>query len=139
MEESVHQHILNLYRSNTNMVSIISRYYNDPPQGGYVLTEDHEYILRDMDDIHSILFVEELVKNCKNMPKKNFKKLHLKKVKEADPVTNIECSICLDHFKKNEFYRLLDCNHHFHKKCIDRWIKKDHNDCPMCRTKINLS
>ena len=60
-----------------------------------------------------------------------------KKIKESDnELLNSQCPICIDPFKINECYRKLCCNHIFHKKCIDRWIKKDKNECPMCRSNI---
>lgn len=42
------------------------------------------------------------------------------------------CPICLDNYKDKEYKRTLKCDHTFHKKCIDKWIKK-HNSCPICR------
>jgi hypothetical protein len=44
------------------------------------------------------------------------------------------CSICLNNFKKNELKRTLHCNHEYHKKCIDKWINKNNNSCPTCRS-----
>ena len=44
------------------------------------------------------------------------------------------CSICLNNFKRNELKRTLHCNHEYHKKCIDKWINKDNNSCPTCRS-----
>ena len=121
---------------------VISRYYNNPPRGGYQINEDHEYILQDNDDIISSTLLE-IVTQFGNNDKLFFKpfslkKLKLKKIKENDPLIETVCSICLDNYKKNEFYRTLECNHTFHKKCIDRWIKKDHLNCPMCRNDINI-
>ena len=40
------------------------------------------------------------------------------------------CSICLE---KNTDYT-TNCNHLFHKKCIDKW--KHHNTCPYCRNEL---
>ena len=65
---------------------------------------------------------------------KNIGKYH--RVKKDDPLLESTCSICLDEYKIGEFHRTLDCNHCYHKKCIDRWFKKDRNECPMCRSKI---
>tara|TARA_B100001059_G_C17767393_1_gene546399 strand:+ start:640 stop:1101 length:462 start_codon:yes stop_codon:yes gene_type:complete len=42
------------------------------------------------------------------------------------------CPICLEEFKVGEYKRCLSCNHTYHKKCIDKWIKKC-NTCPECR------
>ncbi|KAI4302255.1 hypothetical protein MLD38_038029 [Melastoma candidum] len=43
------------------------------------------------------------------------------------------CSICLADYRKDDELRSLpDCNHRFHKKCIDRWLGL-HPTCPICR------
>ena len=44
------------------------------------------------------------------------------------------CSICL---VDNPKYRNLTCccGHQFHKKCINRWLKKN-DSCPICREVI---
>jgi len=46
-----------------------------------------------------------------------------------------ECSICLSRIKENKIYRIKNCKHSFHKKCINRW-KKTSNECPLCRGPI---
>jgi hypothetical protein len=40
------------------------------------------------------------------------------------------CSICLE---ENVDY-ITNCNHVFHKKCIDKW--KHNNTCPYCRKEL---
>ena len=40
------------------------------------------------------------------------------------------CSICLE---ENANHKLLNCDHYFHKKCIDEWVKIK-PICPLCRT-----
>jgi hypothetical protein len=140
---AVRDTIINIRRRNTfdyNNI-IVSRYYNNPPQGGYQIDEEHNYILPDNDDVSSIALLEVVTffGNKENLfftPQKNLKHLKLKKIKENDILIETVCSICLDNYKKNEFYRVLDCNHTFHKKCIDRWFKKDHLNCPMCRATV---
>ncbi|KAI4339296.1 hypothetical protein MLD38_024256 [Melastoma candidum] len=43
------------------------------------------------------------------------------------------CPICLvDCRKDDELQSLPDCNHRFHKECIDRWLRL-HPTCPICR------
>ena len=50
---------------------------------------------------------------------------------------NIQCNICYDQFKENEYKRDIICGHHFHKKCIDKWINKYNNfSCPTCRCNL---
>lgn len=56
-----------------------------------------------------------------------------KRVTGDSEITQETCSICLENFKINEGYRKLNCNHVFHKKCIDKWFLSGHRECPMCR------
>ena len=57
-----------------------------------------------------------------------------KKIKEDDMliIENCDCSICLDKFTIGTYKRTLECNHYFHKKCIDKWFKNS-NFCPLCK------
>ncbi|CAH8382008.1 unnamed protein product [Eruca vesicaria subsp. sativa] len=44
------------------------------------------------------------------------------------------CHICLGDFKGNHMLRQLpDCNHLFHLKCVDTWLRLNPT-CPVCRT-----
>ena len=47
-------------------------------------------------------------------------------------IKNEQCIICLEKYKIREYKRQLPCQHHFHKKCIDKWLKTK-NGCPCCR------
>lgn len=134
---------------NANLIRnsqfISSRYYNDPPQGGYQIDEEHDYILPDNDDISSSVLLEVVtrfgspdtecfMRNCKRVQIKSIGKY--KKIKQESELLQSVCPICIEDFKENDFYRTLNCTHSFHKKCIDKWFRKDHLDCPMCRTKV---
>ncbi|KAL9242806.1 hypothetical protein vseg_016770 [Gypsophila vaccaria] len=48
------------------------------------------------------------------------------------------CAICLHEFRHYVKVRQLgNCNHIFHKSCLDRWIEHDlKSSCPLCRTSI---
>lgn len=48
--------------------------------------------------------------------------------------TNEDCCICYDK-SQDSFYK-LECNHFFHKSCIDKWFKKNMS-CPMCRNVVS--
>lgn len=51
-------------------------------------------------------------------------------------VDGTECSVCLNEFREDESLRLLPkCNHAFHVRCIDTWLKS-HTNCPLCRAFI---
>lgn len=47
------------------------------------------------------------------------------------------CIICQDFFNINTNVKILDCEHCFHPECIDKWLKKFSNLCPICRNKCN--
>jgi len=44
------------------------------------------------------------------------------------------CSICLEKIKMDKI--TTNCNHTFHRKCLEAWNKKK-SSCPICRKKIN--
>ncbi|BFG13983.1 hypothetical protein CerSpe_002570 [Prunus speciosa] len=52
-----------------------------------------------------------------------------------------ECVICLDEFMEGQKCRLLaNCNHSFHKPCIDEWLSTWKSRCPLCRAFVqNIS
>jgi hypothetical protein len=150
--------IMNIYRDtirnvrnpNRNIIRlnniISSRYYNNPPHGGYHVNEEHEYIFPDQDDISALVFLDVATRfgspgsdcDMKELRKNKIKQIgKYRKVKTSDTcLLENQCPICLDNFQVGEYHRTLDCNHSFHKKCIDRWFKKDHCECPMCRKTI---
>lgn len=46
----------------------------------------------------------------------------------------VECSVCLSGLEDGEAARVLpNCNHAFHKECIDLWLHS-HSSCPVCRS-----
>ena len=47
------------------------------------------------------------------------------------------CSVCIDNFDTTEkdVVKLKNCNHIFHKECIDKWIKINRT-CPVCRKDV---
>lgn len=146
IQDALRNNIANIYRDTVRNINIRRRYFNDPPVGGYTLNEEFEYILPDRDDISSTILLDIVTRfgspgndsihdHIKLHRKNQIKNIQYKKVKSLDDLPS-ECPICLEDFKRGEYYRKLECNHCFHKKCIDRWFKKDHSECPMCRKKI---
>ena len=49
-----------------------------------------------------------------------------------------QCPICWSDFQRNDFVTTLHCNeqHVFHTECIEQWIRKGQNSCPLCRKQI---
>ncbi|KAJ0255181.1 putative RING zinc finger protein [Hirschfeldia incana] len=46
------------------------------------------------------------------------------------------CAVCLDDFEdEEEIRRLMNCQHIFHRSCLDRWMMSySQMTCPLCRT-----
>lgn len=42
------------------------------------------------------------------------------------------CAICLNAMRTRNI-RTLDCNHTFHKACIEKWKRSGNYTCPVCR------
>ncbi|XP_073135968.1 E3 ubiquitin-protein ligase At4g11680-like [Henckelia pumila] len=49
-----------------------------------------------------------------------------------------ECCICLARYREKEEMRELPCNHIFHLRCVDQWLKIL-SCCPLCKQQINKS
>ncbi|XP_028974283.1 E3 ubiquitin-protein ligase RNF38 [Esox lucius] len=42
------------------------------------------------------------------------------------------CVVCMCDFESRQLLRVLPCNHEFHARCVDRWLKANRT-CPICR------
>ena len=70
-------------------------------------------------------------KNCQEIDQELGPALYIQK---KDPILeNQECLICMEKFEYKKYKRVLKCcNNIYHKKCIDKWLKKN-SSCPICR------
>ena len=94
-----------------------------------------------MDTVRFLTFVN-MVMTCSENKKYNIdlNKIQLNPYKLCKN-NDVYCSICISDVSNKEYIRELNCKHTFHKKCIDKWIKKCINDeieikCPICRENI---
>ncbi|ORX48038.1 hypothetical protein DM01DRAFT_1376999 [Hesseltinella vesiculosa] len=46
------------------------------------------------------------------------------------------CVICLDIYNGQDVIRTLPCGHEFHRDCIDLWLTKKSDTCPLCQQKV---
>lgn len=65
--------------------------------------------------------------------------IHMEKF---DPNTETQfeaatCSICLDDFESGQNVRVLPCEHRFHRKCVDPWLLRVSDACPLCKASVN--
>ncbi|GAA0176564.1 hypothetical protein Leryth_000096 [Lithospermum erythrorhizon] len=55
----------------------------------------------------------------------------------GDEQAPLECAICLYEFEHDEEIRCLkNCQHFFHRDCIDRWMDQERKTCPLCRKSL---
>lgn len=73
-------------------------------------------------------------KQNKTITKEQLKKIKVIKYKKQN--NSEECGICMDEYKVNERLRLLNCEHMFHCKCVDKWLLTQSNQCPICRKEV---
>lgn len=89
------------------------------------------------DDTHFSIILRKKVPKLSNLL------MHLEKyskIKNDDQILGSKCSICFEEYKIGEYKRCLkNCQHIYHKKCIDKWFKKNWQNmsCPLCRVNYN--
>jgi hypothetical protein len=102
-----------------------------------------EFVLKEKDYLrehyeNELRRVPEISSNYKFLNSKSIQKIigPSIKIKKNDALLQQSCNICFENYKENELFRTLpSCQHCFHKKCIDKWMKK-RAQCPICRTNI---
>ncbi|KAJ2747109.1 hypothetical protein GGI20_000814 [Coemansia sp. BCRC 34301] len=48
---------------------------------------------------------------------------------------NLDCGICMEEYKPEEYAVELPCKHMYHKDCIDHWLGMN-GTCPICRAAV---
>lgn len=56
---------------------------------------------------------------------------------ENKSTDNSTCVICQNNTVNGEQWRILPCNHGFHRYCVDTWLIT-HNTCPICRSTFQI-
>jgi len=51
------------------------------------------------------------------------------------PSSQTTCPICMTDFEQGEGLRWLQCTHHFHQECIDKWLAVGVT-CPVCKCEV---
>ncbi|KAG8192897.1 hypothetical protein JTE90_025606 [Oedothorax gibbosus] len=72
------------------------------------------------------------------MPKEKIKEIPTVNISQEQVDKNLQCTVCMEDFIKDEPVRRLACDHHFHNGCITPWLEL-HGTCPICRKLLNDS
>ena len=94
--------------------------------------KDNKLII--MDTIKKILIEDESL-NIKLLEMDKINKVFFKENDIVNNDVNI-CTICLEEIKKKEHkVKLKKCNHIFHKKCLNKYLKETliNFNCPNCK------
>ena len=97
-----------------------------------------------------IIFVYKLIQKCQDCIMEDkpvyinpiINEMNLLSVTPINFYTNLECSICQDKLLniEDDYVVKLNCNHFYHKHCIEKWITLSKNsNCPLCRENIKVN
>uniref|UniRef100_A0A914EGN6 RING-type E3 ubiquitin transferase n=1 Tax=Acrobeloides nanus TaxID=290746 RepID=A0A914EGN6_9BILA len=75
---------------------------------------------------------------ARGVSKEDLQNLPMAEVTEKQVENGSQCTTCMEEFKPNESVAVLDCQHIFHRPCIDPWLER-HNTCPICRQEVDPS
>lgn len=119
--EIIKEQIINLYRRRDTIANRILNLFT--LFTNIVNTPENENI-EELENVKLVILKEEL----KKIPLMKYKD-----ISENIKSNNILCSICQNNFKKYNKIRLLNCNHVYHQRCIDKWLLEMSHKCPICR------
>ncbi|KAM0982004.1 hypothetical protein ACFX13_015306 [Malus domestica] len=76
--------------------------------------------------------IHVLTAYIKSLPVVEFGRVFEKYTKQEGQVT--ECSICLECIERShEVREQCNCDHLFHRECLDGWVNQGQVTCPLCR------
>jgi len=81
------------------------------------------------EDLVSLEPVPRGLQSCDHLPTTVYEGQEL-------PSDQTTCAVCMADFEISEDLRSLNCTHHFHKECIDKWLGVA-KTCPVCKTEVS--
>merc|ERR1712137_1157222 len=99
-----------------------------------------DFLRRDFsaDDYEFLSSLDATVKKKPAASRKEISSLPTKKLKVTDFQAGDRCAICIEEYVKGDRVKTLPCNHFFHTKCINQWLKVN-KVCPVDRKDITDS
>ena len=71
------------------------------------------------------------------MTDKSFKTLPKQVYNEDFMADKDFCAICQTNFENGDRLVALVCGHVFHEECIEVWLKKSKQECPICKRAVS--
>lgn len=78
---------------------------------------------------------QQYLKQPKGMTKNEIDQLPCYRFSRSEPDEQAVCVVCQTDFEQRQNIRALPCNHVFHAKCVDKWLKNNRT-CPICRNDV---
>ena len=96
-------------------------------------------VIRSIREQQESLRIASIIVSILNYEQENQKRDNVEIVNISNKtITSDEmCSICLVDIKIGTVVYNLTCNHHYHKKCLQEWIKYK-NECALCKKTIPI-
>mgnify|MGYP001166723081 CR=1 FL=1 len=96
------------------------------------------FIFTAFTSIQLIKFYNIIKNNVYNRRRRTFNRINIDSLNTiilCEQLSDNICSVCLDEFKDGDTIKKLNCNHIFHKDCLEPWLNNNRN-CPLCRQNI---
>jgi len=107
------------YRNNQN---------NNDMAGGSSGADDNKPVGITPEELDAVSTIDVYPKKKRSRMSLNFKQQHRREINKYRGA----CCICLFDYRGGDKIRKLNCNHYFHKQCIDIWFKRN-IQCPLCK------
>jgi hypothetical protein len=144
--EFIKEHIKAYYfLENIQYINIIDEVFNNIIHVNLSIDEDENEDEQEDEDenedgIRTVIYFEYFINFLNNLEdvkivlnENDLNDMPEKKYSEISTEFNT-CSICQDELSKDNIIRQLNCNHIYHKECIDKYLLEYSNKCPVCRT-----
>lgn len=79
---------------------------------------------------------DEAQERSRALRPEDIKRIPMVKVTQKHVENGTQCTTCMETFNLGEDVAKLNCDHIFHRPCIEPWLQRN-NTCPICRTQID--
>ncbi|KAH7728399.1 zinc finger protein [Aphelenchoides avenae] len=76
--------------------------------------------------------------NAQTVRPEDLQRIPMAEVTDEQVSNGAQCTTCMEAFQAKEQVAKLDCNHIFHRPCVEPWLRRN-NTCPICRQAVDPS